>query len=393
MNVNDQWMLEKMQQMAASMSNSLPQTGQNADAPKTEKGDSFKDLMEKAKDQQVEAPKKDSAPEKKQPVQKAEQPQKVEQKRAVPKNASQVNLDSNTAALVAAGYAQVLEVFEDGSALILLDAEKLGGSFSIMSSGLLTDGQELTPVTITNALGEKITVTPEQLQEVFDQLGVDGPQKSDNAMTLVGQLNLSEHQDMVIRTTDGQTTTLRGWTEQSDDQDDANLDGSAMTDKPLFHDVKAAPVKVGENFQLDTRQPDMDDTLADAIRFAAQQGLRQIEIKLSPENLGNLTIKLTQAADGTLQVVLHAANAKAANLLSQHADGLNAALQSYNQNSEVRVEIQRGEEGQQAQHQQADPDGHNRQQQQQQQHRQESEHSGDFIQRLRLGLFGPDDAI
>ena len=136
----------------------------------------------------------------------------------------------------------------------------------------------------------------------------------------------------------------------------------------------------------------MDDQMADAIRFAAQQGLRQIEIKLSPENLGNLTIKLTQAADGTLQVVLHAANAKAANLLNQHLDGLNTALQGYNQNSEVRVEVQRNEDGQQAQQQQTDPNGHNRQQQQQQR-QEEHSHSQDFAQRLRLGLFGLEDSI
>ena len=154
-------------------------------------------------------------------------------------------------------------------------------------------------------------------------------------------------------------------------------------------------MKVGENFQLDTREPDMDDRLADAIRFAAQQGLKQIEIKLSPENLGSLTVKLTQSADGALQVVLHAANSKAANLLSQHLDGLNASLQGFSQNSEVRVEVQRGEDSQQAQQQQqqqADPDGHNRQRQEQQ--RQErQEHSEDFVQRLRLGLFSLEDII
>ena len=133
----------------------------------------------------------------------------------------------------------------------------------------------------------------------------------------------------------------------------------------------------------------MEANLADTIRFAAQQGLKQIEIKLSPENLGSLTVKLTQATDGTLQVVLHTANAKAANLLNQHLDNLNAALQGYSQNSEVRVEVQRGEDSQQAQQQQqqqTDPNGHNQQNQRQQQ-RQEESHSGDFLQKLRLGLF------
>ena len=47
MNVTDKWMLEQMQQMAAGLS-ALPQTDQNSQPPKTEKGESFKDLMDKA---------------------------------------------------------------------------------------------------------------------------------------------------------------------------------------------------------------------------------------------------------------------------------------------------------------------------------------------------------
>ena len=46
----------------------------------------------------------------------------------------------------------------------------------------------------------------------------------------------------------------------------------------------------------------------------------------------------------------------------------------------------------QAQQQQTTPDGHN-QQRQQQEHRQEEQHDGDFMQKLRLGLFGLDDTI
>ena len=66
MNVTDKWMLERMQQMAANMANSLPQVGQQTETPKTDKGESFKDLMNKAKDQQTEAPAKDT------PVKKTE---------------------------------------------------------------------------------------------------------------------------------------------------------------------------------------------------------------------------------------------------------------------------------------------------------------------------------
>lgn len=76
MNVNDQWMLERMQQMAASMASSVPQTSQN-DTAKTEKGDSFQDLMNKAKDQKVDVPKKAEAPK------RTEKPESVQQKAPV----------------------------------------------------------------------------------------------------------------------------------------------------------------------------------------------------------------------------------------------------------------------------------------------------------------------
>ncbi len=66
MNVTDKWMLEQMQQMAAGLS-ALPQADQNSQPPKTEKGESFKDLMDKAKDKQTEAPEKADAPAKKDP--------------------------------------------------------------------------------------------------------------------------------------------------------------------------------------------------------------------------------------------------------------------------------------------------------------------------------------
>ena len=74
MNVTDQWMLERMQQMAATMATSVPQVGQNSEASKPEKGDSFKDLMDKAKDQKAEAPKKAETQKKPEADQKADAP-------------------------------------------------------------------------------------------------------------------------------------------------------------------------------------------------------------------------------------------------------------------------------------------------------------------------------
>ena len=387
MNVNDQWMLERMQQMAANMAASLPQTGQNSETPKTEKGDSFKDMMDKAKDQKVESSQPDNAVketntvQKKEPVQTVQKTQKTVQ--TDPQTGMrQIDVTPEEAALLVAGYAKLSPPMEDGT-VWMVTVQDENGVFQPLDAPGAANIPFLDDMMV-DTTGEWVLdeITPEFTQALEQLLQKTGDTRS--AEDIIGEL-----QQKVEDTGFAPTMELTVKTEE--EQDDANLDASEMAaSQPLFKDVKAAPVKVGENFQLDTEEPEMDTQLADTIRFAAQQGLKQIEIKLSPENLGNLTVKLTQSADGTLQVVLHTANAKAANLLNQHLDNLNAALQGYGQNNEVRVEVQRNEDSQQAQQQQADPDGHNRQQQQQQQQQQDSGHDGDFLQKLRLGLFGLD---
>ena len=396
MNVTDQWMLERMQQMAANMAASVPQTGQNSEAPKTEKGDSFKDLMDKAKDQKLEAPKKAETPKKTETAQKTDASKSESSKAEIVKNTdgtttAKVELTAAQAAMIAAGYSQLL-VQEDGTAMIV--------------TALNENGQPILPAIYLEQQGKSVFTAEWSFIENGDQWVIE---PSENLAAAVEELlqqmddprSVSDIMDALtakFQEVQGEGKTqivvAEPDTQQTDDQDSSNLTGELLADKPLFKDVKAAPIKVGENFQLDTQQTDMDDQLAETIRFAAQQGLKQIEIKLSPENLGSLTIKLTQSVDGSLQVVLHAANAKAANLLTQHLDNLNAALQGYSQNSEVQVQVQRGEDSQQAQQQQADPDGHNRQQHQhQQQHQQDNGRSEDFIQRFRLGLSGLEDVI
>ncbi len=395
MNVTDQWMLERMQQIAATMASNVPQVGQNSEASKPEKGDSFKDLMDKAKDQRTEAPKKAETPKK--TAQKTDAPKDEFRKAEMVTNpdgttTAKVELTAAQAAMIAAGYSQLL-VREDGTVMV--------------ATALNENGQPILPAIYLEQHGKSTFTKEWSFIQNGDQWVIEPSEELEATLEeLLQQMHdprsVSDIMDALtakFQAVQGQAKTQvvisEPQTEQAGEEELADLSGELMADKALFKDVKATPVKVGENFQLDTQEPDMDDQMADAIRFAAQQGLRQIEIKLSPENLGSLTIKLTQSVDGSLQVVLHAANAKAANLLTQHLDNLNAALQGYNQNSEVQVQVQRNEDSQQAQQQQqqADPDGHNRQQQQQQQHQQDNGHSEDFIQRLRLGLFGLEDVI
>ncbi len=164
-------------------------------------------------------------------------------------------------------------------------------------------------------------------------------------------------------------------------------------ERPVFRETQSVPVKVGERFEtVDTRQPELDNQMADVIRTAVQTGQERIEIRLTPQNLGNLVIEMTRDTNGVLQVVLHAATPRAESLLNQHMNGLHTALQAYG-HEEVHVEVQRGEESQQQNFRQADPDGRGQQQHGRgQQERREEQHSGEeFMQKLRLGLFGTEE--
>lgn len=170
-------------------------------------------------------------------------------------------------------------------------------------------------------------------------------------------------------------------------------DEAPGAEQPVFRETQSVPVKVGERYEtVDTQKPEMDNQLADVIRGAVQTGAERIEIHLAPQNLGSLVIEMTKDVNGALQVVLHTSNAKTAGLLNQHLDGLHTALQGYGQ-EEVRVEVQRGQESQEQHFKQADPDGRGQHQQRQQQERQEEAPANgqEFLQKLRLGLFGTDE--
>lgn len=182
----------------------------------------------------------------------------------------------------------------------------------------------------------------------------------------------------------------------AEDTDEEHIEGyeAENTEKPLFKDAEAAPVKVGERYEVDTESADMDNQLANSIRQAMSAAVEKIEIRLAPEHLGAVTIEMGRDANGALQVVLHTVTGKATSLLTQHLDSLHAALQNMGHDA-VHVEVQRSEESaqQHSMHQQADPDGHNQQHYQQQRRQQQSRSAEDFMQQLRLGLFSMEDAI
>lgn len=252
---------------------------------------------------------------------------------------------------------------------------------------------ELPETVETAETAEPVQEMPEAPKAEFQQVLAETPKQEAEAPVEQDVQPVETEQPVEVVEAKEEAPEVEVEVRSEDDSDEPKAE-AAEVETPVFHDVKAAPVKVGETYEsVDTQEPEMDEKLANTIQQALQNGSERVEIRLTPENLGTLTIEMTKDVNGALQVVLHAANSRTAGLLSQHMDGLHAALQSYSQEP-VQIEVQRGEESQQQNlQQQADPDGRGQNRQQRERHEEEHNAGGDFLQKMRLGLFGSDDTL
>lgn len=166
--------------------------------------------------------------------------------------------------------------------------------------------------------------------------------------------------------------------------------GSAET--RLFTQTEQMPVKVGESVEVDTTAPapEMEQALGKAITNGLEDGSQRLEIRLTPANLGTVTVEFTQSPEGALHVVLRAETPEAAKLLDHHAGALGLLLQD-NSQAEVRVEVAQPQQNQQLwqqNQQQNQQNGQNQQQQQHQQRQTPQQEADSFLHQLRLGLLG-----
>lgn len=163
-----------------------------------------------------------------------------------------------------------------------------------------------------------------------------------------------------------------------------------VAEQPLFREVESTPVKVGDAAPLDTTAEDFDAQAAKTIAQALEKGSQKVELKLSPANLGNVTVELTRTAEGAIHVVLTAEREQAMKLLTDHAGQLGNLLQS-NTGADVRVEVPQNQQGRQA-WQEGQNNNHQQQGQGQQQNHSQQEQE-DFLQQLRLGLIQMEEGL
>ena len=161
--------------------------------------------------------------------------------------------------------------------------------------------------------------------------------------------------------------------------------------QPVFRDIKAVPVKVGEVYQAEptvengVELKDLGDTLSQAI----DRGENRLELQLQPAELGRIRVEMRWSDEGALHVVLHAESTRTQNLLEKDMASLQTLLGRETQ-QEVKVELPREQEAPR----QSFDDGRQNggQQHHQQEQRQSSRHSGqDFLHQLRLGLIPAEE--
>lgn len=389
MTVTENYMLQQMQQMAASMT-ALPQTGSK---DKSESS-SFQELMDKTqKDVQK-------------PASKDENGKPVEDKKGGEETAETVPVQNQEKEelrpedMTANPNAVILDLFRPEiapaaeEAAIPAPVEALPQE-TVEETAMNLDGQMPTLDTSVETTVEMETPTGEEqgdFRQAMQEPAETAEVQSQSTEQTVQQPEAADPEQSAERP-ESQDGEVRAETAETSRKDGEELQGEAAEpEQSVFRETQSTPVKVGERYEtVDTQKPDMEAKLADTIRQAVQTGTERVEIRLTPANLGAVTIEMTKDASGALQVVLHASNAKAAGVLSQHLDGLHNALLGYG-HEEVRVEVQRGQEGQEQHFKQADPDGRNQQQHQQHERQEETDDNGqEFLQKLRLGLFGTDE--
>ena len=185
--------------------------------------------------------------------------------------------------------------------------------------------------------------------------------------------------------------TVRPEVEEQSDEPLMEVVDVEQAPQPVFHDVKAAPIKVGEVDRApEAEEPDVVRQVDDGIAQALENGESLVRIQLNPENLGSVTVEITRSAEGIIRVALNAHSGETRNLLERHAGELQGLLSSRTQQN-VEVNVQRQQESQQNQNHNYDGhNGHAQDGEHRRRRQQEQSGSQDFIQQLRLGLIPVD---
>ena len=264
-----------------------------------------------------------------------------------------------------------------------------GQPIQAMSQAVMVQG-EAQAVPVQPSAGEQVQTLP--AQQAAPEIQTQGAQTQAQEAPVQGDSQPVQPVQIQPRQSQGEEGRPQSQTQagggQPDGLEEVKVQGSLS--QPLFGELEAVPVKVGDSPVLDTAEPRFDSRLSQTILNAASQGAEKIQIALSPEHLGNLVVEMTRDGSGVLHVALRAESEHTLSLLREHASTLGLMLQSSGQ-GEVRVEVTRSQESQQQPWRQPDQDGGQGRQEgrsQDQRREQPRREAEDFLHQLRLGLAG-----
>ncbi len=285
---------------------------------------------------------------------------------------------------------------EDGK---VLEERMTLAAMMMMQAPVTPVEQVMTPEVQVEAVAEEIaplaaeavftqeagSLTPETERQSFEAPVEEGAAQTVD-QTLAEELPQTIEAPEASQDTEGRTVEVKVETgdreaESPDGEEDPEFLGGE-TETAVFEDVKAVPVKVGEAPKAAESGEPVEKQIGPKLTEALKNGETRVEIQLTPENLGKVTVEMTWSKDGGLVVQLHAENRETQNLLSKNTAGLEQLLGREAQ-QEVRVEVPRQEESQRQDLYEQQQEHHRRQQQER---RRKQESGEDFLQQLRLGL-------
>ena len=172
-------------------------------------------------------------------------------------------------------------------------------------------------------------------------------------------------------------------------KDEKNVPSDALSVKPQSHQTTVVKAEAAERAgQTGEMKSEYADMLKDMIAKQIINGNKELEIKLTPRSLGDLTVKVSYQ-DGAAAVSIICSDKKALQAMSQKAGELGLILENnLGSRTEVIVETRQDQQGrlyEDGRGQQS----YNGQQSSEQQHsdkKQNETETIDFLQQLRLGI-------
>lgn len=229
--------------------------------------------------------------------------------------------------------------------------------------------------------------------KAFGPTGQSGPQLEPSAFDSLKDLQAETKAEAGVKgeaadqTQQLQETVIKT-AGDADRKTDEKADSTIYLQKDLAladSEPSVIKIKVAEPYRQANQE--FSEKLSDTISSRLKAGNQQYEIKLEPEHLGSVEVKIS-VLDGRAVVELSCASHKTAELLSQNAKTIGALMEQHSPN-QVSVEVRQNEEPQHHEQQSGHGQGQDREQQREQQsrNRQEENEGINFAEQLRLGLF------